>query len=87
MLRSYFYSPACELIFSANLFGHQEAITCLAVSHAFKVVLSASEDRTCILWDLNKLECLRRLRGLNGAARFVDINDSTVSYRPLIIFY
>lgn len=44
-----------------NLYGHSEAITCLAASSAFGILVSGSRDRTCIIWDLNKLAFVRQL--------------------------
>lgn len=44
-----------------NLYGHTEAITCLAASSAYGILVSGSRDRSCIIWDLNKLTFVRQL--------------------------
>lgn len=43
------------------LFGHRSAVTMLAVSRSFSSLLSASSDGQVLLWDLNRLELVRRL--------------------------
>ena len=44
-----------------TLFGHRAAVTMLAVSRSFSALLSASSDGQVLLWDLNRLELVRRL--------------------------
>jgi len=44
-----------------NLYGHLEAITCLTSSSAYGIIVSGSRDRTCIIWDLNRLVFSRQL--------------------------
>ncbi|CAK9291092.1 unnamed protein product [Gordionus sp. m RMFG-2023] len=43
------------------LYGHDEAVTCLAASKTFKVMVSGSRDRTILLWDLNRLSFVKQL--------------------------
>lgn len=43
------------------LFGHRSAVTMLAVSRSFSALMSASSDGQVLLWDLNRLELVRRL--------------------------
>ena len=45
----------------SSLFGHKTPVTTLAVSKSFSTLLSASSDGTVILWDLNRLEFVRKL--------------------------
>lgn len=45
----------------SSLFGHSTPVTTLAVSKSFSTLLSASGDGTVILWDLNRLEFIRKL--------------------------
>jgi hypothetical protein len=56
-------SPAkqVELQPRTSLFGHKTPVTTLAVSKSFSTLLSASSDGTVILWDLNRLEFVRKL--------------------------
>ncbi len=44
-----------------TLFGHRAAVTTIAVSRSFSTLLSASSDGQVLLWDLNRLELVRRL--------------------------
>lgn len=44
-----------------TLFGHRSAVVTIAVSRSFSVLLSASSDGQVLLWDLNRLELVRRL--------------------------
>ena len=45
----------------ACLFGHRVAVTTLAVSMSFRTLLSASSDGQVLLWDLNRLELVRKI--------------------------
>mmetsp|Transcript_362 Transcript_362/g.1054 ORF Transcript_362/g.1054 Transcript_362/m.1054 type:complete len:1779 (-) Transcript_362:1128-6464(-) len=62
-----------ELSLQASLFGHTRAIKCVAVSEAWSVIVSGSSDRTCIIWDLNRLMYVRSLQ-LEGTVRVVAIS-------------
>ena len=44
-----------------TLFGHRSAVSTLTVSRSFSALLSASSDGQVLLWDLNRLEFVRRL--------------------------
>jgi hypothetical protein len=44
-----------------HLYGHDDAITCLASSANYGLLVSGSRDRTCIVWDLNRLTFVRQL--------------------------
>ncbi len=45
----------------ASLFGHRHPVSTIAVSRSFSTILSASTDGVVILWDLNRLEFVRKL--------------------------
>lgn len=65
-----------KLLARSSLFGHKTPVTVLAVSSAFGTLLTVSRDGVAMLWDLNRLELIRKLPG----ARPVDcarINDAT----------
>ena len=61
------------------LYGHTEAVTCLAASNGYNIVVSGSRDRTCIIWDLSRLCFMRQLRGHAAPVAAVCVNDVTVS--------
>lgn len=66
--------------FVKNLCGHLGPITCLTLSRAFSVLVSGSEDRTCIVWDVNRLSYVRQLPrflGHEAAISALAINDVT----------
>ncbi|KER21828.1 hypothetical protein T265_15007, partial [Opisthorchis viverrini] len=67
----------CQLQLKANLCGHTEAVTCLAASNAFNLVVSGSRDRTCILWDLTRLCFLRQLTDHVAPIAAVCISEAT----------
>lgn len=50
-----------QLSLIQNLYGHVEPITCLTSSAAYGIVVSGSRDKTCIIWDLNRLIFVRQL--------------------------
>uniref|UniRef100_A0A8C3MC64 Uncharacterized protein n=1 Tax=Geospiza parvula TaxID=87175 RepID=A0A8C3MC64_GEOPR len=43
------------------LYGHTQAVTCLAASVTYSIFVSGSDDRTCIIWDLNQLTFIKQL--------------------------
>lgn len=65
-----------ELIHLRSLCGHSGAITCVAVSTQYSLVVSGSSDSGVLLWDLNRLELLRRLKGLSGAVTCLQIHPT-----------
>lgn len=73
-------NDARRVRFVKNLCGHLGSITCLALSRAFSVLVSGSEDRTCIVWDINRLRYVRQLprsTGHDAPIASIAINDST----------
>ncbi|XP_067876782.1 WD repeat- and FYVE domain-containing protein 4 isoform X2 [Heterodontus francisci] len=57
--------------------GHIEAVTCLAVSLSYNVIVSGSRDGTCIIWDFNTLTYVSQLQGHKATVSTVSINDLT----------
>uniref|UniRef100_A0A8C3Y3C9 WDFY family member 4 n=1 Tax=Catharus ustulatus TaxID=91951 RepID=A0A8C3Y3C9_CATUS len=43
------------------LYGHTQAVTCLAASVTYSIFVSGSDDRSCIIWDLNQLTFINQL--------------------------
>ncbi|CZT48360.1 probable beige protein homolog [Rhynchosporium secalis] len=76
-------SKPVDLTPRSSLFGHKTPVTVLAVSKSFSTLLSASQDGTVILWDLNRLEFVRKLSNHNnssnsrGPVECARINDVT----------
>lgn len=60
------------------LYGHTAAVTCLAASPAYNVVVSGSRDCSAIVWDLSRLTFVRQLRGHGAPIAAVAINEVTV---------
>ncbi|PSR76926.1 beige/BEACH domain-containing protein [Coniella lustricola] len=50
-----------ELVPRLSLFGHKTPVNVIAVSKAFSTFLTVSQDGTAFLWDLNRLEFIRKL--------------------------
>ncbi|KAG7173359.1 WD repeat and FYVE domain-containing protein 3-like [Homarus americanus] len=44
-----------QLVQKKSLYGHSDAITCLAASSAYGLLVSGSRDRSAIIWDLARL--------------------------------
>lgn len=65
-------------VFLQALLGHTDGVTCLTASSAYRIVVSGSRDRTCIIWDLNKLSFVTQLRGHRAPVSALCINELTV---------
>lgn len=50
-----------ELLPRLSLFGHKTPVNTIAVSKAFSTFVTVSQDGTAFLWDLNRLEFMRKL--------------------------
>ncbi|XP_013004069.1 WD repeat- and FYVE domain-containing protein 4 isoform X3 [Cavia porcellus] len=57
------------------LYGHTQAVTCLAASVTFSLLVSGSQDRTCILWDLDRLVHVARLPAHREGISAIAISD------------
>lgn len=66
-----------------SLFGHRTAIVTLAVSPSFRTLLSASDDGQVLLWDLNRLEIIRKFSSGEPVtcARIHDVNGTVMICR------
>lgn len=60
-----------------SLHGHTDAVTCLAASPAYNVIVSGSRDGTAIVWDMSRFIFVRQLRDHVGLVAAVSINDLT----------
>ncbi|KAI1815404.1 beige/BEACH domain-containing protein [Poronia punctata] len=63
-----------ELVHRSSLFGHKTPVTTIAVSNAFSTVVTISGDGHAFLWDLNRLEFIRKLPN-NRFVECASIND------------
>ena len=68
-------SSSSSLQLQRALCAHTQAVTCLAVSQSYSLVVSASKDRTVIFWDLTSLEYVRQLPELPSSATSLHVND------------
>ncbi|CRK21954.1 hypothetical protein BN1708_003535 [Verticillium longisporum] len=50
-----------DLLPRSSLFGHKAPVTTIAVSKSFSTFVSSSADGQAFLWDLNRLEFIRKL--------------------------
>ncbi|KAJ3373009.1 hypothetical protein HDU91_001442 [Kappamyces sp. JEL0680] len=57
--------------------GHRDKITCLSASRSYSIVVSGSEDCTCIIWDLNRHTYSKSLVGHEFAISQVTVNQNT----------
>jgi WD40 repeat protein len=65
-----------ELQPRSSLFGHKTPVTNIAVSKAFSTFVTVSQDGIAFLWDLNRLEFIRKLP-LARPVECARINDVT----------
>ncbi|KAL5007985.1 hypothetical protein ScPMuIL_013566 [Solemya velum] len=70
------------------LFGHSDTINAIVVNKAYSILVSASKDRTCIIWDLNRLSYVRSICSHNNGVEILAISDTlgdiaTVSHQGL----
>lgn len=57
--------------------GHTDAVTCLAASPAYNIIVSGSRDGTAIVWDMSRYIFVRQLRDHVSLVTAVAINDLT----------
>uniref|UniRef100_A0A8C0ZGJ2 WDFY family member 4 n=1 Tax=Cyanistes caeruleus TaxID=156563 RepID=A0A8C0ZGJ2_CYACU len=62
------------------LYGHTQAVTCLAASVPYSIFVSGSDDRTCIIWDLNQLTFMNQLPAHEESLDSGDIISCAGSY-------
>ncbi|KAI1122412.1 beige/BEACH domain-containing protein [Nemania abortiva] len=63
-----------ELVHRSSLFGHKTPVTTIAVSKAFSTIVTISGDGHANLWDLNRLEFVRKLSS-HRPVECASIND------------
>ncbi|XP_041911826.1 WD repeat and FYVE domain-containing protein 3 isoform X3 [Arvicola amphibius] len=68
---------AKPLTLKQALLGHTDTVTCATASLAYHIIVSGSRDRTCIIWDLNRLSFLTQLRGHRAPVSALCINELT----------
>ncbi|OZJ02277.1 hypothetical protein BZG36_05064 [Bifiguratus adelaidae] len=66
-----------EISLLACLRGHRGRITAVATSKSYSIIVSASEDQTAIVWDLNRKSYVRQLEGHETKIDLVAVNDTT----------
>ena len=57
------------------LYGHTDAVTCLAASPGWAIAVSGSRDRTAIIWDLSRYTYVKHLSGHVGPVAAVTIDE------------
>ncbi|EPQ31444.1 uncharacterized protein PFL1_00779 [Pseudozyma flocculosa PF-1] len=68
-------TAARELTLANVLRGHDRSVLCVAASSAWSIAVSGSQDRTAIVWDLNRGSYVRTLRGHDVGVQHVAIDD------------
>jgi hypothetical protein len=69
-------SKSVDITPKSNLFGHRHAVTVLALSRSFNALVSASTGGEVFLWDLNRLEFVRKV-DQGSPVDCASINDVT----------
>jgi len=55
-----------QLQLHSMLYGHVGSIVSVCISQEWSIILSGSKDKTCIMWDFNRLSYVRTLWGHEG---------------------
>ncbi|KAL7271913.1 Beige protein-like 1 [Rhizina undulata] len=83
-------SKFVELTPKISLFGHVSPVRVMASSRTFSTLVSASNDNTALVWDLNRLRFVRQLK-IPGPAQCASMNDVTgevlICTGPNVILY
>ncbi|CAF0758317.1 unnamed protein product [Rotaria sordida] len=66
-----------RLHLKTRLTGHNDIITYLTASQAYRILISGSDDQTCIVWDLNRLHFIRQLPNHAGSISCICVNELT----------
>lgn len=78
-----YWSRRRRLAVKVCLYGHEEAVTCLAASPAYNLVVSGSRDGQVIVWDVERGIFVRQLiptaSGPIPPVSALAIDDLTVS--------
>ncbi len=66
-----------QLLIKHMLYGHTDAVCCLAASPAWSIAVSGSRDRTAIIWDLSRYSYVKHLPEHAAPIAAVTINEAT----------
>ncbi|KAJ8308471.1 hypothetical protein KUTeg_013345 [Tegillarca granosa] len=58
------------------LLGHKATVNCLVVCKPYSILISASDDHTCIIWDLNRLCYVRSIDSHKAGVKVVAISPT-----------
>ncbi|XP_048259527.1 lysosomal-trafficking regulator-like isoform X2 [Haliotis rufescens] len=58
------------------LYGHTGPVNVLYVCKSYSVLVSGSEDGTCIIWDLNRLSYVRSISSHNASVKTLAVSDT-----------
>lgn len=64
-----------DLLFCSTLHSHSGAVTCLAESSAYNVLISGGEDGRVFVWDMTRMQLLHRLATHAGPITSVAVDD------------
>ncbi|CAG8523942.1 7035_t:CDS:10, partial [Paraglomus brasilianum] len=70
-------SKTARLHFLECLRGHSAKVNCFATSRSYSIIVSGSDDKSCIIWDLNRMKYVRQLKGHETGVQYIAINDTT----------
>ncbi|KAI8643957.1 hypothetical protein BD408DRAFT_137123 [Parasitella parasitica] len=57
--------------------GHSSVVTTIAASRTYSILVTGSEDKTAIIWDLNRKQYVKTLDGHENGVQIISINDTT----------
>jgi hypothetical protein len=65
-----------QLRLDCSLYGHTDSVLSVRVSENWSVILSGSRDRSCIIWDSNRLSYVRSLSAHEGTVNALCISQN-----------
>ncbi|KAM9477784.1 lysosomal-trafficking regulator isoform 2-T2 [Clarias gariepinus] len=72
-----FVASEMEVESQVHLYGHTDEVTGLFVCKPYSIMISASQDGTCIIWDLNRLCYVQSLTGHKSPVNAVSASETT----------
>ncbi|KAG1474371.1 hypothetical protein G6F56_000395 [Rhizopus delemar] len=66
-----------DFTLSDCLRGHTDVVTTIVASRSYGVIVTGSEDKTAIIWDLRTKKYVQSLRGHEAKVNHISINDIT----------
>ncbi|KAG1351442.1 hypothetical protein G6F62_002976 [Rhizopus arrhizus] len=71
------YQKSVSFTLSECLKGHTDVVTTITASRSYSVIVTGSEDKTAIIWDLSTKKYIQSLRGHENKVEHISVNDNS----------